>query len=595
MLDCSWLMLQPQLTSQLAPKVHLLIVAETISDVSPIAEILTADRINYTYDVATPQLASQFYLQNKCYHAILYSYTAKENFTSLLNLFAILEDFQPGVPLILITQALGQEVGVQLKQAGIENYVLSLQLNLGIIVLYYSDRHREWNQSTLDVVEGIAVQWALAISQQELSAELEGKIKREKLIAAISKLVNSNLPPEQSLQQITQQIGLSFEIDRVIIFTENNGEFQFCQDWRKNQQIPTLLGEKISPSQCPELFEDNSQFRLGKVSQVTNSAGYPKFNLILSLVTEEPETPQKTGLVWIPILLRDRFIGGFVLQLDSREREFSQEEIATMETIANQTAIALDYAQAYSQLQAQIKQQEQENNQSKSIFFSQMTHELRTPLTGILGFSRVLIDQLYGSLNDKQMEYMNALHSCGDHLLSLINDLLDLSKIEAKREELFLETVPVEEVCLASMSVVQEKAIAGNLELNLEIDPEIGICVADQRRLKQILVNLLSNAVKFTEAGSVIMKVNQEAEMLLFSVIDTGIGINETDLKTLFEPYRQIQTHLHQKHKGTGLGLALSRELARLHGGDLTATSEPGKGSCFTLHLPKRNWENMGD
>jgi signal transduction histidine kinase len=215
-----------------------------------------------------------------------------------------------------------------------------------------------------------------------------------------------------------------------------------------------------------------------------------------------------------------------------------------------------------------------------------MTHEFRTPLTGILGFSRLLQDEIYGSLNSKQKQYVNGIATSGEHLLSLVNDFLDLSKIEANREELYLETVAVEDICLASMAIVQPRATEGGLTLRLEIAPDVDFCKVDQRRLKQILVNLLSNAIKFTEVGSVTLQAKRQQNLLKLSVIDTGIGIDEADQQQLFQPFQQIHNHLSRKHKGTGLGLVLSRKLAQLHGGDITLNSEKGKGSCFTVHVP---------
>ncbi|MFM7574149.1 MAG: sensor histidine kinase, partial [Snowella sp.] len=228
----------------------------------------------------------------------------------------------------------------------------------------------------------------------------------------------------------------------------------------------------------------------------------------------------------------------------------------------------------------------QMTNQNKSEFLSHINHELRTPLTGILGFSRMLVEEIYGPLNDKQKQYMKGIVSSGEHLMSLINDFLDISKIEANREELFLERIAVEDVCLSALSMLKTRAKEQNLELKLEIGPNVEMCVADQRRLRQILLNLLSNAIKFTEIGSVTLKVEYAQDELIFSVIDTGIGIKPSDQAQLFQPFQQIHSHLSRKHKGTGLGLALSRKLAQLHGGDLTLTSEMGKGSCFTLNLP---------
>ncbi len=283
----------------------------------------------------------------------------------------------------------------------------------------------------------------------------------------------------------------------------------------------------------------------------------------------------------IPIIYQHQYLGGIAFHYCQKEHLWTEAEINLGTIVASQIAITLNQAQQ------QIRLQELETeNQTKTAFLDHTSHELRTPLTGILGFSRVLIDQLYGPLNDKQLQYLQGIFSCGEHLLALINDLLDLSKIDADREELYWEDIPVEELCLATLSLVQEKAKEEGLELLLKIEAGITTCKADKRRLKQILVNLLSNAVKFTESGSVTLKVERNDQGINFSVIDTGIGISETNQNKLFQPFTQIESHLNRKHKGTGLGLALSRKLARLHGGDITLSSQPGQGSCFTVCLP---------
>ncbi len=225
-------------------------------------------------------------------------------------------------------------------------------------------------------------------------------------------------------------------------------------------------------------------------------------------------------------------------------------------------------------------------NRAKSEFIATISHELRTPMVGILGCSSILLEEIFGPLNAKQKNYIENISTCGNHLLELINDLLDLTKIEAGKEELTLVTILVEEVCQACLSLIQERANREGLQLSLVIAPEIKTCVVDQRRLKQILFNLLSNAVKFTESGAVTLRVEQTEGAIRFSVIDTGIGITEADQATLFQPFQQLDSGLNRKYEGTGLGLALSRKLARLHGGDITLYSELGRGSCFTLHLP---------
>jgi signal transduction histidine kinase len=234
----------------------------------------------------------------------------------------------------------------------------------------------------------------------------------------------------------------------------------------------------------------------------------------------------------------------------------------------------------------QEKQASEAANQMKSAFLANMSHELRTPLTSIIGFSSVLLQQIFGPLNDRQIEYLQRISSAGNQLLDLINDLLDLSKIEAGREELSLEPLVVEDVCQICCTILREQAIQKGLELSFMIVPEVSTCLADKRRLIQILLNLLSNAIKFTDRGSVTLRVDRLDTFIQFAVTDTGIGISESEQVVLFQPFQQLDPGLDRRYEGTGLGLALSQRLAQLHGGKITLRSQPGEGSCFTLSLP---------
>jgi len=225
-------------------------------------------------------------------------------------------------------------------------------------------------------------------------------------------------------------------------------------------------------------------------------------------------------------------------------------------------------------------------NRAKSEFLATMSHELRTPLNAIMGLSQLLQQERVGSLNEKQNEYVNSIYSSGEHLLSLINDILDLSKVEADKEELLLSPLPVSDLCNYAIWTVRDRALEKGLQLTSEIDPEADICIGDEGRIKQMLVNLLTNAIKFTPAGQVSLVVKKVPQGIRFTVSDTGIGIDSNQFQFLFEPFKQLDSRLNRQYEGTGLGLALTRKLARLHGGDVTFTSTLGEGSQFTLFLP---------
>lgn len=234
----------------------------------------------------------------------------------------------------------------------------------------------------------------------------------------------------------------------------------------------------------------------------------------------------------------------------------------------------------------QAKEAAEAGSRAKSQFLATMSHELRTPLNAVLGLSQLMAQEIFGSLNKKQHEYVSCIQSSGEHLLSLINDILDLSKVEAGKEQLCFVPLDIKEVCNDCLAMVREQAYEQQLQLTLDIEEQAKICIADERRCKQMLLNLLSNAVKFTLVGEVKLMVRQLPNGISFAVQDTGIGIEEDKLPLLFEPFRQLDSGLNRQFAGTGLGLALTRSLARLHGGDVTVESTLGQGSKFTLFLP---------
>jgi signal transduction histidine kinase len=222
----------------------------------------------------------------------------------------------------------------------------------------------------------------------------------------------------------------------------------------------------------------------------------------------------------------------------------------------------------------------------KSEFLANMSHELRTPLNAILGFTQVLQQKLFGEVNDKQEEYLADIHSSANHLLELINDVLDLSKVEAGQVELEKISFSLREALERGVVMVRERALKNGVQLALEPDPNVEFVEADERRIRQVVFNLLSNAVKFTPAGgSVVVGSAQQNGEVLVSVKDTGPGIAPEDQERIFEEFQQTDVGAEQR-EGTGLGLALSRKLVELHGGRIWVESQPGHGSTFTFTLP---------
>jgi signal transduction histidine kinase len=227
-------------------------------------------------------------------------------------------------------------------------------------------------------------------------------------------------------------------------------------------------------------------------------------------------------------------------------------------------------------------------SQHKSEFLANMSHELRTPLNAIIGFSEVLNERMFGELNEKQDEYLKDIHASGTHLLSLINDILDLSKIEAGRMELELTDFHLPSAIDSALTLVRERATRRGISLQPPVDGGVGQVRADERKVRQVLLNLLSNAIKFTpEGGRIEVRAARENGAVEVSVSDTGIGIAPEDQEAVFEEFRQVGSSA-ARQQGTGLGLTLCRKFIELHGGKIWVTSALGAGSTFTFRLPFR-------
>ena len=266
--------------------------------------------------------------------------------------------------------------------------------------------------------------------------------------------------------------------------------------------------------------------------------------------------------------------------------DFSAEVINLLQTFATQSALAIQNARLFREIEDKGRQLEVASRH-KSEFLANMSHELRTPLNAIIGFSEVLGERMFGELNEKQAEYTDDILSSGRHLLSLINDILDLSKVEAGRMELELTKFDLPMAIDNALTLIRERANRHGVRLQHSVDDRLGELTGDERKIKQILLNLLSNAVKFTPAGGRVDVDAVSADGVVeISVSDTGIGIAPEDQEAIFEEFRQVGTNYAQKREGTGLGLTLTRKFVELHGGKIWVESEVGKGSRFTFTLP---------
>jgi signal transduction histidine kinase len=270
--------------------------------------------------------------------------------------------------------------------------------------------------------------------------------------------------------------------------------------------------------------------------------------------------------------------------------DFDERVVNLIKALANQSSVAIANAHLFREVQDKGRQLEIANRH-KSEFLANMSHELRTPLNAIIGFSEVLLKRMFGPLNEKQEDYLQDVLSSGRHLLSLINDILDLSKVEAGRMELELGRFDLPQALQDTLILVRERATRHGIALDLHVDPDLGAFVGDERKIKQVLLNLVSNAVKFTpEGGSVEVRAVPTDGVVEVSVSDTGIGIAPEDHEAIFEEFRQVGSDYAHKREGTGLGLTLARKFVELHGGRIWVKSQPGHGSTFTFSLPRRAW-----
>ena len=410
--------------------------------------------------------------------------------------------------------------------------------------------------------------------------ELARSVEELEALGEVSQTVNSTLDLETVLTSIVRHAvqlskadaGTIYEFDeteQVFIPRINYGlSDEFIQAMRDSKQRvgdKTVLGqsaEKRLPEQIPDLV---------------NVPNYP--------ISYMKQTDFR-ALLAVPLLRKDRHIGGLVIRRKVAGK-FTEPVVDLLQTFAAQSVIAIHNARLFHEIEDKGREIEIANKH-KSEFLANMSHELRTPLNAILGYTELIIDNIYGDVPEKIQEVLERVEKNGRHLLNLINDVLDLSKIEAGRLTLSLNEYSMQDIIQTVFTSVEALAAEKNLNLKVKIPGILETGKGDEQRIAQVILNLLGNAIKFTEQGEVDVEATVSNESFLVSVTDTGPGLSETDQKKIFEEFRQADGSSTRVKGGTGLGLSISKKIVEMHGGRIWVDSSLGKGSTFSFTLPIR-------
>jgi GAF domain-containing protein len=448
---------------------------------------------------------------------------------------------------------------------------------------------RPFTEKQIALLETFANQAVIAIENVRLFQELEARTRdlarsvgELKALGDVGQAVSSTLDLQTVLSTIVGRAVQLSGTDCGIIYEydEPTQEFHLRASYQMEEELvnayqatPLRLGQGATGRAA----ETRVPYQIADLRQEHELATRGMRPILFRLGYQ--------SLLAVPLLFEQKIMGA--LTIYRRETgSFAPDVVNLLQTFATQSVLAIQNARLFREIEAKGRELEAAN-QHKSEFLANVSHELRTPLNAIIGFSEVLQERLFGELNDKQAEYTDDILSSGRHLLSLINDILDLSKIEAGRMELEVTTFHLPDAIENALLLIRERASRHGIKLDRVVDDRLGDFTGDERKVKQILVNLLSNAVKFTpEGGKMQVRAALDDGAVKISVSDTGVGIAPEDHEAIFEEFRQVGSNYAQKREGTGLGLSLTRKFVEMHGGKIWVESELGKGSTFTFTLP---------
>ncbi len=449
---------------------------------------------------------------------------------------------------------------------------------------------RLFSEKHVALLQTFADQAVIAIENVHLFKELEARtsaltrsVEQLTALGEVGRAVSSTLDLETVLTTIVARAVELSRLDGGVVFEYDEGAEVFVH--RAATETGGALAEARRAARIPK-----GEGVLGQTAITLEPVQVPDITVAGAYESRLRENLIESGVravLAVPMVREGRLIGCLGVTRN-RPGEFPAETIELLRTFATQSALAIQNARLYHELADKSRLLEAASRH-KSEFLANMSHELRTPLNAIIGFSEVLAERMFGEVNKKQAEYLQDILSSGRHLLSLINDILDLSKVEAGRLELELGPFHLPTALDNALTLVRERASRHGIALDVAVDAGVGDIVADERKVKQILLNLLSNAVKFTpEGGRVSVTATAAEDVVTIAVSDTGIGIAPEDQAAIFEEFRQVGRDDARKQEGTGLGLTLAKKFVELHGGQIGVRSQVGQGSTFTFTLPVR-------